>query len=81
VLGGATHTYLRLATLRRAGTFEWDALVDGTTEPDAAQPAECGDGALDEGEEPRAVQGPEPGRVVELPEVGGRSHRHEREAA
>ena len=31
--------------------------------------------------EPRAVQGPELGRVIELPEVGGLHHRYIREAA
>ena len=31
--------------------------------------------------EPRAVQGPELGRVIELPEVGGLHHRYVREAA
>jgi putative transposase len=31
--------------------------------------------------EPRAVQGPELGRVVELPEVGGLHHRYVRDAA
>jgi len=31
--------------------------------------------------EPRAVQGPELGRVIELPEVGGFHHRYVREAA
>ena len=31
--------------------------------------------------EPRAVQGPELGRVTELPEVGGLHHRYVREAA
>jgi putative transposase len=31
--------------------------------------------------EPRPVQGPELGRVVELPEVGGLHHRYERAAA
>jgi putative transposase len=31
--------------------------------------------------EPRLVQGPELGRVVELPEVGGLHHRYERERA
>ena len=30
---------------------------------------------------PRAVQSPELGRVVELPEVGGLHHRYERRAA
>ncbi len=31
--------------------------------------------------EPRAIQGPEEGDVVELPEVGGLHHRYERRAA
>jgi hypothetical protein len=31
--------------------------------------------------EPRAVQGPDLGQVVELPEVGGLHHRYVREAA
>jgi putative transposase len=31
--------------------------------------------------EPRAIQGPELGRVIELPEVGGLHHRYVREAA
>jgi putative transposase len=31
--------------------------------------------------EPRAVQGPELGKVIELPEVGGLHHRYVREAA
>jgi len=30
---------------------------------------------------PRAIQPPELGRVVELPEVGGLHHRYERRAA
>jgi putative transposase len=31
--------------------------------------------------EPRAVQGPQLGQVIELPEVGGLHHRYVREAA
>ncbi len=31
--------------------------------------------------EPRAIQGPEEGDVVEFPEVGGLHHRYERRAA
>ena len=31
--------------------------------------------------EPRSVQGPELGEVIELPEVGGLHHRYVREAA
>jgi predicted HTH domain antitoxin len=31
--------------------------------------------------EPRAIQGPELGRVIELPEVGGLHHRYVREVA
>ncbi len=31
--------------------------------------------------EPRALQGPEMGAVVEIPEVGGLRHRYERRAA
>ena len=34
-----------------------------------------------DGPEPRAVQGPETGRVIELPEVGGLHHLYVREAA
>jgi putative transposase len=43
--------------------------------------ARCHLSLVGDAPEPRSVQGPELGRVVELPEVGGLHHRYERAAA
>ena len=43
--------------------------------------ARCHLSLAGDAQEPRPAQGPELGKVVELPEVGGLHHRYERAAA